>query len=125
MGEVKSNFGKTNYLDTMGDNYDAHITVFSPEGKLLQIEYCFKAIRSSNLTSVGLRGGDSVVVVTEKRVQDKLIDPDAMTNLYSITDHIGVLTTGRQPDCIGLVSRLRQEAMEYRENYGHEVPVNV
>lgn len=51
-----------------GQGHEYQITIFSPEGKLFQVEYAFKGIKTSGLTSIAVRGVDSVAVVTEKRV---------------------------------------------------------
>ena len=87
------------------------------------MEYAFKAIKSSGLTSVGVRGADSCVVLTQRKVPDKLHDPDSVTNLYSITDKIGVVMTGMVADARSSVSRLRSEAAEFKFNNGYEIPV--
>jgi 20S proteasome subunit alpha 1 len=43
---------------------------------------------------VAVRGKDSCVFVTQKKVQDKLIEPDSVTNVFQITPEIGCLMTG-------------------------------
>lgn len=109
----------------MASQHEYQITIFSPEGKLHQIEYAFKAIKSSNLTSVAVRGKNCVVLCTEKKIGDRMIDPDTVTNIYRITPQIGCLVTGRDSDGRAWISRLRQEAFEYQEENGEQIPVDV
>jgi len=104
--------------------YDRHITIFSPKGKLYQVEYAFKAIENCAITSIGVRGVDCCVVVTQKKVPDTLIDPDTVTNLYPITNTIGCVVTGLIPDSRILVMRARQEAAKFEFKYGYPVPVH-
>ena len=83
-----------------------------------------KAIKTSGLTSVGVRGADSCVVLTQRKVPDKLHDPDSVTNLYPITERIGLVMTGMVADARSSVQRLRQEASEFKFNNGYEIPVS-
>jgi 20S proteasome alpha/beta subunit len=108
-----------------GAGYDRHITIFSPEGRLYQVEYAFKAVKSAGVTSIGVRGKDSVCVVTQKKVPDKLLDHTSVTHLFPITKYIGLLATGLTADARSLVYQARNEAAEFRFKWGYEMPVDV
>ncbi|KAK1280420.1 Proteasome subunit alpha type-6 [Acorus gramineus] len=108
-----------------GGGYDRHITIFSPEGRLYQVEYAFKAVKASGITSIGVRGKDSVCVVTQKKVPDKLLDQTSVTHLFSITKYLGLLATGMTADAKSLVQQARNEAAEFKFKWGYEMPVDV
>lgn len=83
------------------------------------------ASSASGLTGVSVRGKNSAVVVTQKKVPDRLMDPKSVSHLFAITSKIGCLVTGRIADCKSQVQRLRYEAADFQFQYGYSIPVHV
>lgn len=80
-------------------------------------------MKSTGLTSVGVRGKDSVVLVTQKKVPDKLLDPTSVTHMFAITKDIGCVVTGLTADAKAQVQRARYEAAEFEYKNGFAIPV--
>uniref|UniRef100_A0A6G1SB43 Proteasome subunit alpha type n=1 Tax=Aceria tosichella TaxID=561515 RepID=A0A6G1SB43_9ACAR len=105
--------------------FDRHITIFSPEGRLYQVEYAFKAINQAGITSVGLRGKDSVCVVSQKKIGDKAVDSKSISHIYRLTENIGCCITGALPDCCAQIQRARYEAANYQYKFGTPIAVKL
>jgi proteasome alpha subunit len=105
-------------------NYDRAITVFSPDGRLFQVEYAREAVKRGT-TAVGVRGKDYVVLLVDKRVTSRLVVAQSIEKIFAIDVHVGCATSGLVADARALVDRARVEAQSNRVTYDEAVPVEM
>jgi len=107
-----------------GMGYDRAITIFSPDGRLFQVEYALEAVRRG-WTAIGIRCTNGVVLAVEKKRISPLIDPASMEKILKIDEHVGATFAGLSSDARILIERARQEAQINRMLYDETIDVEV
>ncbi|RAP45682.1 MAG: proteasome endopeptidase complex, archaeal, alpha subunit [Methanosphaera sp. rholeuAM6] len=102
--------------------YDRALTVFSPDGRLFQIEYAREAVKRGT-TSVGIVSKEGVIFAVDKKVKSKLVVPTSIEKIFKIDDHIGTASSGLVADARRLVDIARRQAQVNKLQY-HE-PISV
>ena len=102
--------------------YDRGTTIFSPDGRLYQVEYAREAIKRGT-TSVGVRTAGGVVLVADKPVRSPLIEPSSVEKLHKIDDHVGIASAGHVADAHTLVDYAREQAQVNQLRYGETIDV--
>lgn len=109
----------------MQDNqqaYDRGTNIFSPDGRLYQVEYAREAIKRGT-ASIGVRTADGVVLVADRQVRSSLIEEDSIEKLHRIDDHIAVASAGHVADARQLVDFARKQAQRNRLRYDEPIDV--
>lgn len=102
--------------------YDRAITMFSPDGRLLQVEYAKKTVKQGS-TAIGMVCKDGVLLVTDKRIIDPLVVADSVDKIFKIDDHIGATAAGILSDARVLVERAQMRAQQHQVTF--DTPIDV
>ncbi|MFW5965806.1 MAG: archaeal proteasome endopeptidase complex subunit alpha [Halodesulfurarchaeum sp.] len=104
--------------------YDRGITIFSPDGRLYQVEYAREAVKRGT-PSVGVRTTEGVVLAVDKRSRSELMEADSIEKLHKVADHVGIASAGHVADARRLIDfarrRAQVEELRYEEPIGIEV----
>ncbi len=106
--------------DAMG--YDRAITVFSPDGRLLQVEYAKETVNQGT-PAVGTLFEDGVLLVVDKRILEKLVIPSSVEKIMQIDEHVCAAISGLPSDGRVLVERAQIVAQNHRNTYDEKIDV--
>jgi len=101
--------------------YDRAITIFSPDGRLYQVEYALEAVKRG-LTTLGIVCKDGAVLAAEKRKFSPLLDENTVEKIVKIDDHIAFAYAGLGPDARILMEQARTDAQIHRLLYDEAIP---
>lgn len=101
--------------------YDRAITVFSPDGRLYQVEYAIETVRRGTL-AIGIKANEGVVLAVEEKTR-KLQINNVTQKIFQVDDHIGVAAAGYIPDARTQVDHARFFAQSNRLIYDEPVDV--
>ena len=101
--------------------YDRAITVFSPDGRLYQVEYAIETVRRGTI-AVGVKCKDGIVIAVEEKSR-KLQIANIAQKIFQIDDHVGVAAAGYIPDARSQVDNARFFSQSNKMIYDEPVEV--
>jgi len=106
----------------MSRRYDSRTTIFSPEGRLYQVEYAMEAIGHAG-TCLGILATDGVLLAAERRNTNKLLDEVSYSEkIYKLHEDMVCSVAGITSDANVLTNELRLIAQRYLLQYQEPIP---
>ncbi len=102
--------------------YDRGITIFSPDGRLYQVEYAREAVKRGT-ASIGIRTADGVVLAVDKRIRSPLMERTSVEKIHKADNHIGIASAGHVADARQLIDFARRQAQVNQLRYDEPIGV--
>ena len=105
-----------------GLGYDRGSTIFSPDGRLFQVEYAIEAVKRGT-TAIGIKTAEGCCLAVQKRLHTSLVEKDLVKKIFAIDDHIAAAIAGLTADAHVLVNQARIQAQIHGITYGEAITV--
>lgn len=102
--------------------YDRAITVFSPDGRLFQVEYAREAVKKGS-TALGIKFKDGVVLISDKKVRSRLVEQNSLEKIQLVDDYVASVTSGLVADARVLIDFSRVITQQEKITYGRIVNI--
>jgi 20S proteasome subunit alpha 3 len=107
----------------MSRRYDSRTTIFSPEGRLYQVEYAMEAIGHAS-ACLGVLSKEGIVLAAEKKISSKLLEPKTSSEkMYRLDQHMACAVAGITADANILINYARTSAQRYLFSYQEPMPI--
>lgn len=103
--------------ESMG--YDRAIVVFSPDGRLFQVEYAREAVKKGS-TVIAITYKDGVIFGAKKKKSNLIKYAD---KIYKVDNHLGIASSGFVADARVLVDAARVKAQQHKLVYDEPISV--
>jgi proteasome alpha subunit len=109
-------------MEQSGQQYDEASTIFSPDGRLYQVEYAREAVKKGS-TTMGFKWKDGLLLLAHKPEASRLVNLRSLEKIYQIDTHIACVATGLVADGRHLVEIAREEAQWNKVRYDEPISV--
>jgi len=103
--------------------YDRAITVFSPDGRLFQVEYAMELV-NRGATILGIRCSEGVILGAEENVEP-LEEAEYSWKIFKVDEHIGAAIVGLSSDARILIDQARIYAQSNKLTYDEPIDTEV
>ena len=103
--------------------YDQRITLFSPNGELLQASYAEMASQRGRTVLAAISASNEIIVCTGSKASDKLLDRRILDQVQRVDDHLCVAFSGLRGDGQHLVRLAREFCSQFRNDFGVPPPL--
>jgi proteasome alpha subunit len=103
--------------------YDRAITVFSPDGRLFQVEYAMELV-NRGATIIGIQTSEGLVLGSEENIE-LLEEAGYSWKIFRVDDHIGAAIVGLSSDARILIDQARIYAQSNKLTYDEPIDVEV
>ena len=95
--------------------YDRGV-MFSPDGRLFQVEYAKEAVKKG-ATTIGMLAEDSVIFVAHKDINAPLAIPSSLQKVFRVDSYIGATYSGMASDGLRIINMMRNKTQTHRMIY--------
>jgi proteasome alpha subunit len=103
--------------------YDRAITVFSPDGRLFQVEYAMELV-NRGATILGMQCTEGVVLGAEENIEI-LEEAEYSWKIFKVDEHIGAAIVGLSSDARVLIDQARIYAQSNKLTYDEPIDTEV